>query len=348
MPPCPGIMEPMHAARYTKPAGNGVQCLLCPHGCRLGEGETGRCRVRTVVGGMLQADGYGRISAAHLDPIEKKPLYHFYPGSMVYSIGGYGCNFHCRFCQNWSVSQQFRSGAADVARVEDIVCQAVGTGAVGVAYTYNEPLVGWEFVHDCALAVHDAGLKNVLVTNGYVNAEPAAALLPLMDAVNLDIKSMDDGFYRELCGGSLAPVLRFAREAVAVGTHLEVTNLLIPGANSADLQIDTLVSWIAESLHERIPLHITAYRPEYAMTYPATVARDLQRAFGRAKRRLTFVYSGNLDMDEGRDTRCRICDALLVHRATGFEARITGLTADGQCRDCGAGSGIRVHGSTSP
>ncbi len=318
-----------------------MRCLLCPHECLVKEGHSGRCRVRSVSDGILQADGYGQISAAHLDPVEKKPLYHFHPGTSIYSIGGWGCNFRCRFCQNWTISQQVHVDPGNATGVEDVVRQAVASGGIGVAYTYNEPLIGYEFVHDCAEAVRKAGLKNVLVTNGYVESLPAAALLPWIDAVNLDIKSMDDPFYREVCSGSLAPVLRFARQVVDTGVHLEVTHLLIPGLNSEERQTDTLASWIAETLGPRIPLHITAYRPEYSMALPPTRAADLRRAFSRAKRLLEHVYTGNLDIPEGRDTRCRSCGALLVER-TGRAIKVT-LTAEGRCASCGTASGIVVQ-----
>jgi pyruvate formate lyase activating enzyme len=322
-----------------------VRCLLCPHECLVKEGHSGRCRVRTVSGGILQADGYGQISAAHLDPVEKKPLYHFHPGTFIYSIGGWGCNFRCRFCQNWTISQQTRFDPGNACRAGDVVRQAVASGGIGVAYTYNEPLTGYEFVYDCAEAVRKAGLKNVLVTNGYVEPLPAAALLPWIDAVNLDIKSMDDQFYREVCGGSLAPVLRFARQVVDAGVHLEVTNLLIPGLNSDDRQTDTLASWIAETLGPRIPLHITAYRPEYSMALPPTRAADLRMAFSRAKRLLAHVYTGNLDMPEGRDTLCQSCGAPLVERE-GRHPKVT-LTGEGRCASCRTVSEVVVQGMGS-
>jgi len=327
----------MHAALYSEPAENGVRCLLCPHGCLLQEGGTGLCHVRMVRGGILRAVGYGQISAAHLDPVEKKPLYHFHPGAAVYSIGGWGCNFRCRFCQNWTISQQACLDPERGCGVDDVVCRALSSGGIGVAYTYNEPLVGYEFVHDCAVAVREAGLKNVLVTNGYINPDPAAALLPWIDAVNLDIKSMEDAFYRKVCGGSLAPVQRFARQVSGAGVHLEVTNLLIPGMNSEDRHIDALASWIAEMLNDRVPLHITAYRPEYSMALPPARESDLRRAYIRAKRLLPFVYTGNLDIPEGRDTRCRHCGVVLVEREA-RRVRLQGLTTAGRCASCGQDS----------
>lgn len=221
----------------------------------------------------------------------------------------------------------------------------MSSGGIGVAYTYNEPLIGYEFVYDCAVAARENGLKNVLVTNGYVNSEPAAALLPWMDAVNLDIKSMDDTFYRTLCGGSLAPVLRFAQQVVDAGVHLEVTNLLIPGMNNSTQQIEALAAWIANTLNRHVPLHLTAYHPEYTMVLPSTSRVDLQRAFTVAKRHLAHTYTGNLDLPEGRNTFCERCETLLISRE---ERRVqVSLDRDGRCRTCGAATGIIVQGMVS-
>lgn len=331
----------MKTARYSEPAKGGVRCLLCPHACLLKEGETGRCHSRTVLDGVLRAAGYGQVPAAHLDPIEKKPLYHFYPGTELFSIGGWGCNLQCQFCQNWTLSQTVKFDPLAAWSVRDVLEHALAGGGIGVAYTYNEPLINVEFVYDCAVALHAAGLKNVLVTNGYTNATPAEEILPYIDAVNLDIKSMENSFYRDICGGSLAPVLRFARQVVAGGVHLEVTNLVIPGLNSDDRQIDMLASWIAETLGTAVPLHLTAYRPEYRMQRPPTGAADLHRVFERARRTLTHVYTGNLNLSSGRDTVCGQCGAMLVLRKNWF-TRIENLSADGHCSVCGAASGVIV------
>ena len=283
----------MKAARYQNIIEDGrVQCRLCPHGCILHEGQTGLCRVRSVRAGELYADGYGRISSENIDPVEKKPLYHFYPGSSIYSIGGWGCNFSCSFCQNWTISQQVLYGRE--LTPQQVVVRASQSGGIGIAYTYNEPLISFEFIYDCAVAARNAGLKNVLVTNGYINREPAAELLPLIDALNIDIKSMEDSFYIEQCGGHLRPVLDFAIQAVECGAHVEITNLIIPGLNDDDGKIVRLAEWVADNLGRETPLHLSAYFPQYKLHNPATEKLQVINAVGLARKHLTNVYAGNV------------------------------------------------------
>lgn len=323
----------MKRAEYGKRLEDGrVRCGLCPHGCALAEGQTGRCGVRRAAGGVLEAAGYGRLSAAHLDPIEKKPLYHVHPGCRLYSIGLWGCNLSCRFCQNWQISQQADLSAPAV-QPATVVAEARAQGAAGIAYTYNEPLVHFEFVRDCAAQARRAGLLNVLVTNGFVEEAPAAALLPLTDALNLDIKSLDESFYARQCGGALAPVLRFARQAAGAGRRLEITNLLIPGLNDSPEQVGRLAAWVAEHLGRRTPLHLSAYHPDYRMDLPSTSAAGLERAWTRARQDLDYVYVGNLPAAYGQDTRCPGCGETLVERR-GYAARRTGLRGRA-CARCG-------------
>lgn len=314
-----------------------IACDLCPHGCILGEGGSGLCRVRIVDGGELRAAGYGLVSSAALDPIEKKPLYHFRPGTEIFSVGGWGCNFACPFCQNWTISQQVvrESGRHDPAAV---AARAGGGGSIGVAYTYNEPLVGFEFVVDCCEQVAAGGLANVLVTNGYIRSIPAAKLLPLVSALNVDIKSMDEAFYRKQCRASLGPVLEFAVQAREAGSHLEITNLLIPGLNDDSAAVEKLASWISESLGPETPLHLSAYRPQYKMTNPPTPAASLRRAHDICAEQLSHVYLGNVVSDVGRDTVCASCGSLLIERR-GYATRVTGMDG-GSCARCG----VAVHG----
>ena len=284
----------MHKARYWKSEGEDkVRCLLCPHECLLGEGKSGICRVRRVKDGQLVAAGYGRISSEHVDPIEKKPLARFYPGSWIYSIGGWGCNLACSFCQNWTIAQQFVD-AGDELTPEDVVKRAMASGGIGIAYTYNEPLIAFEFVRDCAELARVNGLKNVLVTNGYVNAAPAAELLPFIDAANIDIKSMADEFYVKQCCGHLQPVLDFARQAVESGVHVEITNLLIPELNASDDDVDKLASWIADNLGRTVPLHLSAYYPCYKSNLPPTPPALVYHAREIALKHLDYVYTGNV------------------------------------------------------
>jgi pyruvate formate lyase activating enzyme len=272
------------------------------------------------------------ISSAGLDPIEKKPLYHFHPGTMIYSIGGWGCNLACEFCQNWSISQQADEQHSPHS-ANSIVKEAAGLGSIGVAYTYNEPFVGFEFVKECARLARAAGLANVLVTNGYVNSEPAGDLLPLVDALNIDIKSMDASFYKETCHGSVPPVLLFAKQAAAAGCHVEITNLVIPGLNDEDRNFESLASWIRENLGKRTPLHLSAYRPMYRLQVPATSAALLNKGYSICRSALDYVYMGNVVTDAGQDTCCPTCGTTLIRRR-GYKTETVGLTGN-HCSRCG-------------
>lgn len=309
-----------------------VQCELCPHGCRLTEGQTGLCRVRSACGGQLRADGYGLISSSGVDPIEKKPLYHFHPGSEIFSFGGWGCNFRCDFCQNWTISQQANLTEERFSPIQ-IVSSAAATGSIGIAYTYNEPLTGYEFVLDCAISARKKGLANVLVTNGYIEPEPAAQLLPYIDALNIDIKSMDDGFYRKKCHGTLAPVLAFARQAVKAGCHVEITNLLIPTLNDDDQLLRGLACWIRDSLGPSTVLHLSAYHPQYKAMQPVTSTGLLEKAHSICSAELMYVYLGNVRTRTGADTLCPKCMSVLITRS-GYVTRVCGIK-NGSCAQCG-------------
>jgi len=296
----------------------------------IAEGGAGRCRVRGVHRGELVALGYGAVSSLQIDPIEKKPLYHFYPGRSIFSVGGWGCNLSCSFCQNWTISQQGVPGGRSYA--PSAVVDAAGE-SIGIAYTYNEPLVAYEFVSDTALLARERGLKNVLVTNGHINPEPAAELLPLVDALNIDIKSMDPQFYKEHCGGDHASVLSFAAQAYAAGCHVELTNLVIPTLNDTDEDFRRLADWICASLGADVPLHLSAYRPCFEMDISGTPLQTLERAWEICSDQLDYVYLGNVMSDVGADTHCPVCEAVLIQRS-GFRARVTGIT-EGRCTSCG-------------
>lgn len=333
----------MHDAKFWQLGRSGkIQCVLCPHRCLISNQQAGRCRIRVNHVGRLQARGYGLISAAHNDPIEKKPLYHFYPGSQIFSVGGWSCNLTCSFCQNWTISQQLDL-AAHGQTPAAIVEQALAARAIGIAYTYNEPLINIEFVHDCASLARQAGLQNVLVTNGYIEEAPAAWLLPFIAALNIDIKSMDDAFYRQYCAGRLAPVLRFAKQAQAAGCHLEITNLLIPGLNDAAEQLERLAAWVSQHLGAAVPLHLSAYHPDYRMRLPATSAELLQSAYTICRRFLQHVYLGNLPGSRGQDTHCRQCGARLIERQ-GYAVRLSGLLGQA-CASCGSRAALILPAS---
>jgi len=320
----------LHPAVHWRPEGEAVRCELCPHRCLVSEGKQGICAVRENRGGRLFALTYGKVSAVQFDPVEKKPLYHFHPGKPILSIGSVGCNFQCGFCQNHHLVEK-RVPVASVP-IPDLVRAARREGAVGISYTYNEPLIWFEFVVDCAREFRKAGMANVLVTNGFVSPEPLAELLPLVDAMNIDLKSMDPEFYRKICGGKLSPVLDTIRES-AKTTHVEVTTLLVTGENDSDASIRAVVDFVA-GVDPEIPLHLSRYSPMHRFTAPATPPDRLAAAFRIARERLPYVYVGNYHLEGAGDTVCPACGATAVGRR-GYRADPSGL-AGNRCASCSA------------
>lgn len=295
------------AMYYEKLDDQRVQCFLCPHRCMIRPGHTGICGVRHNRDGALIAESYGQITALALDPIEKKPMARFCPGSFILSAGSFGCNLRCSFCQNHSISmnrpradeqESVRSGRLRSIHVspEDLAEKAlelVPEGNVGIAYTYNEPLISYEYVYDCSRLAHEKGLKNVLVSNGYVEAEPLRALLPWIDAMNIDLKSFRDGFYNRICGGSPQPVKEAIRMAAA-SCHVEVTTLIIPGLNDSEDEMEELAAWLS-SISPEIPLHLSRFFPNYRMLdRPPTPPAKIYSLVNIAREYLKFVYTGNL------------------------------------------------------
>jgi pyruvate formate lyase activating enzyme len=272
-----------------------------------------------------------------VDPIEKKPLYHFMPGTAIYSVGYLGCNLRCPFCQNHHISQS-TTAASQPATADDIVAAAVAHGCQAIAHTYSEPLVHAEFVAAAMRAGRSAGLRNVLVSNGQCTAEVASELLANCDAVNVDLKSWDADFYRHELGGDLAETLSFIRSAFNAGVHVEVTSLIIPGRNDDDVQLDDLASFLAD-LSPAVVLHLSAYHPAYRYSIAPTPTSTLVRLSRIARRRLQHVYLGNIH-DDSNDTHCVACGAVLVVRH-GYTVRKPGLDGS-RCRSCGAPSGIVV------
>jgi len=316
-------------AAHWVPDGDAVRCGLCPHRCRIAGGNAGICGVRENRGGTLYAATYGKVAAVAIDPIEKKPLFHFHPGSRILSIGSVGCNFRCEFCQNHHLV--LRQVPMEPVRIEKLLKMARRENSVGIAYTYNEPCIQFEFVLDCAKAFRAAGMKNVLVTNGYVCPDPLSELLPFVDAMNIDLKSMDPAFYREICGGELDPVLETIR-AAAKATHVEITTLLYTGRNDGDAQVRKGIDFIAETDRE-IPLHISRYFPQHRASAPPTPPDRLAAAFRIARERLTYVYVGNMHLPGAEDTVCPGCGATAVRRE-GYRVDARGLSGD-RCVACG-------------
>ena len=324
----------MKEARFWESAGGEgrVHCFLCPHDCQIAPGKVGVCGQRENRDGKLYSRIYARATTAALDPIEKKPLYHFMPGSSVLSLGTVGCNFKCPFCQNWSISQV--EAETEELLPEAAVGLALRKRAAGIAYTYNEPMIWLEYVIDTARLAREKGLANVLVTNGYVNEAPLAEALPFIDAMNIDVKSFDEQFYKDLCKGTLAPVIARAEQARAAGVHVEITNLVIPGYNDRSALYEELAGWMAEKLGPRTPLHLSAHFPRYRLKAPATGLQTLLAAREAALKHLRHVYLGNVNVTEGADTRCGECDATLVKRS-GYEIDSSGLDTEGRCGSCG-------------
>jgi pyruvate formate lyase activating enzyme len=311
-------------------AGGLVRCHICPHKCTIAKGRTGICLCRKNFEGTLRPINYGQITSAAMDPIEKKPLYHFFPGSAIYSIGSWGCNFKCDFCQNWNISQQ--AAAAEYIAPELAVRAALEQKSIGIAYTYNEPTIWFEYVRDTAALARAAGLKNVLVTNGYVNAAPLDRLLELIDAMNIDIKGFTEEFYERRPRGRLGPVLETAVRA-AKRCHVETTTLLIPGQNDGPAEITLLRDWIYDHLGPDSPTHISAYSPRYKSKEPATSPETLLRACKILETKLHFVYVGNIVAGDLSNTRCYNCGATAVRRV-GYRVKADGLR-DGACAACG-------------
>jgi len=312
---------------------NKVLCQLCPHKCVIADGNAGICKIRKNEGGKLYAVVYNKYTSINLDPIEKKPLYHFYPGSKILSIGTTGCNLKCQFCQNYEISQcSPGSLPAKELSSEDIVKLTQSNGSIGVAYTYNEPLINYEHLKETAIMIKENGFVNVLVTNGYINEEPLVNLLPYIDAVNIDVKSFKNEFYRKYCGGSLPEVMRTVEVMFKKGIHIEITNLLIPGLNDKNEEIKELVDWIS-ALSDKIPLHFSRYFPCYKLTIGATPLQTLQKARDIAIKRLKYVYLGNIWEEKAGNTYCFNCGELLIRRE-GYKTDITAIN-DGRCSKCG-------------
>jgi pyruvate formate lyase activating enzyme len=323
-----------HAAKYGVTLDERhIQCRLCPKLCKLREGQVGFCKTRVNESGRLFTLIYAQVSGCHVDPIEKKPLYHFYPGRGILSLGTVGCNFGCTFCQNWEISQRVEAPTRRLLP-EQAVKLALREDSFGIAYTYTEPVIWFEYVLDTAVLAHEQGLKNVLVTNGFINAEPLDELMPHVDAANIDVKSFDAAFYRHYCKGELEPVLRTV-ERVRPHWHVELTHLVVPYKDEAAILDDVrrMRDWVADALGPDTPLHFSRYFPHHELDLPPTSEALLKRARDIALERLEYVYLGNVITDDGADTRCPGCGALLIERR-GYQTVADGL--DGAaCAACG-------------
>ncbi len=327
-------------ARYWHGLDDGrIQCDLCPRLCRLGDGQRGLCFVRARDGDALVLTTWGRSSGYCVDPIEKKPLNHFLPGTPVLSFGTAGCNLTCKFCQNWDISKSREFDTlADAADPDTIARAAVKLGCRSVAFTYNDPVIFLEYAVDVAEACHAHGIRTVAVTAGYVCPEPRAELFRHMDAANVDLKAFTEAFYRNICGGALAPVLEtleyLHRET---DVWFELTTLLIPGENDSDDELDRMTRWVVDRLGPDVPMHFSAFHPDWKMLdHPSTPPATLMRARSIAKQNgVRHAYTGNVHDHEGGSTWCHSCGALLIERDW-YVLGAWNLTDDGRCGACGA------------
>lgn len=285
-------MNYKEALFYEKLPEGKVHCLLCPQSCHIEEDKIGFCRVRKNIKGKLYSLIYGRITSMALDPIEKKPFYRFHPGEYILSVGTKGCNLACPFCQNWTISQDDLAPTENITS-QELVKKSKQLNSFGIAYTYNEPFIWYEFVFDTAKLAKKEGLKNVLVTNGYVNPEPLDEILPFIDAMNIDLKSIDEDFYAKTCRGKLGSVLETIKKAHR-SCHIELTNLVIPTLNDSLDNFSRLVDWVYDNLGPDVPLHFSRYFPCFKLQIPPTQINTLKKAEEIAKKKLRHVYLGNV------------------------------------------------------
>ncbi|NYT07672.1 MAG: AmmeMemoRadiSam system radical SAM enzyme [Methanomicrobiales archaeon] len=338
-------MEQLHKARqYRHGEDDALICSLCNHRCTIREGKHGICGVRENRNGILYAMTYGKVSSEAVDPIEKKPLYHFLPGTLSYSLGSVGCNFRCEHCQNWQISRADITGFSlrDISP-EEGVKRAEARMCASISWTYNEPTIWHEYALDMGTLAKGRGLATVYVTNGYITEEALREISPVLDAFRVDIKAFTEDFYKKICGAKLQPVLDSAVLARELGMHIEVVNLVIPGLNDSAEETGALIGWIAENLGPDTPVHFTRFHPDYRMRdREATPVATLERIYRQAKEGgLHYPYVGNVFMHRYESTYCPVCSALIIERR-GFSA-ITRNLAEGRCTSCGAAIAIVDH-----
>lgn len=336
-----------HPTDYWQRLDDGrIQCDVCPRHCKLREGKRGVCYVRMAQQGKIVLTSYGRSSGFCLDPIEKKPLNHFYPGSSVLSFGTAGCNLGCKFCQNWDISKSRQMDIlADQASPDDLVTAAARVGAESIAYTYNDPVIFMEYATDVAQAARAHGIQSVAVTAGYICEQPRSEFFRHMDAANVDLKGFSERFYHKICGGSLVPVL----DTLLYLKHetqlwFEITNLLIPGENDSNTELESLCRWVSDELGPDVPIHFTAFHPDFKMldkprTPESTLLRARQIALDNG---VHYAYVGNVFDERHASTYCPHCSALLVQR-NWYELGRYRLNSNGKCPDCGAQIAGRWH-----
>jgi pyruvate formate lyase activating enzyme len=329
--------SPLHEAMfYEHLDGKAVRCALCPRRCEVPSGRRGYCRVRENQDGRYVTLAYGRPCTLNLDPVEKKPFFHVYPGSKAFSLATVGCNIHCRFCQNWDISQANPEDIAVAYRTpKDIAASAARSGARTIAFTYSEPTIFYEYMLDCAKAAQAHGIDSIVVSNGFINAAPQQALFPHVKAIKIDLKAFTPSFYKNVCDGELQPVLDTLKRLSASGVWFEIVCLLIPTLNDGADDIRRMAAWIVKELGPAVPLHFSRYQPLYQLrNLPPTPPDTILKARAAAmKEGCLFVYTGNLPGLEGQDTGCPACKAVVIRRY-GYQILEMNLEA-GKCGRCG-------------
>ena len=332
-----GFVRPHVASYWESLDGNWVRCGLCPRRCVVPPGGRGYCEVRENIDGVYYTLTYGNPCAIHVDPIEKKPFYHFLPTTTAFSIATAGCNLDCKFCQNWHISQARPEELANYdLPPEELVEVAVRSGSQSIAYTYSEPTIFYEYMLDCAKLAHARGLRNVYHSNGFIEPEPLRELCEYLDAANIDLKGFTEQYYSDMTDGSLAPVLRSLKILKEEGVHLEITTLLIAGQNDDPETLAAMCRWIRDNLGASVPLHFSRFHPQHRLrNLPPTPLERLEVARNIALREgLEYVYVGNVPGHEANNTYCPVCSAELIHRI-GYSVEVRGLDG-GRCSECGA------------
>jgi len=331
---CHGNLESIKGTRYTHKE-NIIKCLLCAHGCVIRNGQRGRCRTRMNVNGELRSLVYGRPISIHVDPIEKKPFYHFLPGAVAYSLATAGCPFQCKFCQNWEISQarpeDYQVAFTSPAKISR---SAFESKARVIAYTYNEPTVFTEYLTDIARAGKKQGLRSVLISCGFMNEAPLADMCKVLDAIKIDLKGYSESFYRDVCGAQLRPVLRSIKQIAKSRTHLEIVNLVVPTLNDSDTMLLELTQWVLGEVGPDIPVHFTRFHPDYQMlNLPPTPVATLERARDMAlSRGIHYPYVGNVPSHPGNHTYCPNCKKVAIQRHGFFITEMN--IKNGRCKFC--------------
>lgn len=312
-----------------------IQCLLCPHFCKIAEDSTGICGVRKNTGYKVELETYGVLSGCSVDPVEKKPLYHFFPGSDILSVGSYGCNLRCDFCQNFQISQNIPTNLYFKTTPENIVRDSLQVeNNAGVAFTYNEPVIWFEFMQDTAILAKNEGLFTVMVSNGYVNSDPLSEIIQFIDAFNIDLKAFNNDFYKRYTGADIEPVKSCLKQIALSGRHLEITTLIIPGLNDSEKEMSLQTEWIAGELGKDVPFHISRYFPSFKRDDPPTSIETMNSLFEIALKNLNFVYIGNSISETGQNTVCPSCSTIVTTRR-GYKTHFQNLDKEGNCSVCG-------------